>query len=101
MLKNEEQAEDVDTEMQAWSDQPTPYEGLEQDDKIKQLHQAIAQLSEDKREVILLVKIGEMKYREVAELLNQNESTIKVKVFRAIKELKEIMVQQNIMSYYE
>ncbi|MBK8502977.1 MAG: sigma-70 family RNA polymerase sigma factor [Saprospiraceae bacterium] len=74
---------------------------MEWSDRKGHLHQAIAQLTEDKIEVLMLVKIGEMKYKEVADLLGVNESTIKVKVFRAIKELREIMVQQNIMNYYE
>lgn len=94
-------SDEVDPSLNIKSEQPNPYEGLEFKDKQNHLHQAIAQLSEDKREVLMLVKIGEMKYREVAELLNENESTIKVKVFRAIKELREIMVHQNIMSHYE
>ncbi|MCB0689215.1 MAG: RNA polymerase sigma factor [Saprospiraceae bacterium] len=94
-------SDEVITGMNLVSQQPNPLEGLEFDDKKNHLHQAIAQLAEDKREVLMLVKIGEMKYREVATLLNENESTIKVKVFRAIKELREILVRQNIMSLYE
>ncbi len=93
--------DDVQNHAEILSNNPGPYQGLEAQDKKSQLHRAMAQLSDDKKEVLMLVKIGEMKYREVADLLGVNESTIKVKVFRAIKELREIMVHQNIMTYYE
>lgn len=94
-------ASEVNPSLNVVSKQPDPFDKLEVADKKNQLHSALAQLSSDKREVVMLVKIGELKYREVAELLNENESTIKVKVFRAIKELREILVHQNIMSHYE
>ena len=94
-------SDEISGQLQVTTDQPSPYQGLEWSDRKGHLHQAIAQLTEDKIEVLMLVKIGEMKYKEVADLLGVNESTIKVKVFRAIKELREIMVQQNIMTYYE
>ena len=94
-------SDEVKPSLNIVSKQPGPLDKLDVADKKNQLHYALSQLSADKREVVMLVKIGEMKYREVAELLNENESTIKVKVFRAIKELREIMVHQNIMTHYE
>ena len=54
------------------------------------LHQALNKLDADKKELVVLVKLNEMKYKEVAEMLNMNESTVKVKVFRALKELQNI-----------
>lgn len=94
-------ADDVQDHGEIISKTLTPYQGAENEDKKSHLHHALSLLSEDKREVLMLVKLGEMKYREVADLLGVNESTIKVKTFRAIKELREILIHQNIMNYYE
>ena len=49
---------------------------------------ALGRLPEDKREVLLLSKYQDKKYREIAELLGCTESAVKVKVFRALQELK-------------
>ncbi len=56
----------------------------------KLLKEALGRLDQETRELIVLVKLNEMKYREVAELTGMNESTIKVKVFRGIKSLKSL-----------
>ena len=54
---------------------------------------AMSRLPEEKREVLLLSKYQEKKYAEIAELLGCTESTVKVKVFRALQELKTIYHQ--------
>jgi RNA polymerase sigma-70 factor (ECF subfamily) len=51
---------------------------------------AMDQLSEDKREVLLLSKYQEKKYSEIGEVLCCTEGAVKVKVFRALQELKVI-----------
>lgn len=53
------------------------------------LHQAIQQLSEEQREIIILSKFQELPYVEIAKILKTTEGNIKVKVFRALKALKE------------
>jgi RNA polymerase sigma-70 factor (ECF subfamily) len=55
---------------------------------IVKLERAIEKLSADKREIIILSKLKGMKYREIGTLLNLTESNVKIKVFRALKELK-------------
>lgn len=55
------------------------------------LHDALQKIDADKREVIVLVKLKELKYREVAELLGEKESNIKIKVFRGMHQLREIL----------
>lgn len=54
------------------------------------LELALDYLSEDKKELILLSKFQGMKYREIAILLNCTEMNVKVKVFRAIQDLKDV-----------
>ena len=67
-----------------------PGEDLEQEQQTRQLECALFQLPEDKREVLILSRYHDMKYEQIAELLDCEVNTIKVRVFRAIKELREI-----------
>ncbi|NNF36251.1 MAG: sigma-70 family RNA polymerase sigma factor [Saprospiraceae bacterium] len=60
----------------------------------KMLREALGQLDQNTRELIVLVKLNEMKYREVAEMTGMNESTIKVKVFRGLKSLQTMYQTQ-------
>jgi RNA polymerase sigma factor (sigma-70 family) len=54
------------------------------------LSMAMDKLPDDKREILLLSKYQEKKYKEIAEILDCTEASVKVKVFRALQELKEI-----------
>lgn len=60
------------------------------DEEMHMLSLALGRLSDDKREVILLSKYHEKKYREIGEILGCSEGAVKVKVFRALQELKEV-----------
>ena len=62
----------------------------QRDDEMNLLSQAMDRLPEDKREILLLSKYQEKKYKEIAELLDCTEASVKVKVFRALQELKEL-----------
>lgn len=57
------------------------------------LSMAMDRLPEDKREVLLLCKFEEKKYSEIGEVLGCTEGAVKVKVFRALQELKVIYKQ--------
>lgn len=54
------------------------------------LSMAMDKLPVDKREILLLSKYQEKKYKEIGEILGCSESAVKVKVFRALQELKEV-----------
>lgn len=62
-------------------------------EKQELLTSALNRLDDETKELIIMVKLNEMKYREVAEILKMNESTIKVKVFRGIKQLQSLYTQ--------
>lgn len=71
----------------------TKSEEMEQDEELGMLSIAMAKLPEDKREVLLLSKYQEKKYQEIGMILGCSESAVKVKVFRALQELKAIYQQ--------
>ncbi len=62
-------------------------------DEREMLELAMDRLPADKREILLLSKYQEKKYKEIGELLGCSEGTVKVKVFRALQELKTLYKQ--------
>ena len=63
---------------------------FQQDEELQLLSMALDKLPEEKREIILLSKYHDKKYREIGEILGCSEGAVKVKVFRALQELKEV-----------
>lgn len=63
------------------------------EDEQRMLAIAMDKLPEDKREILLLSKYQEKKYKEIGEILGCTEGTVKVKVFRALQDLKAIYHQ--------
>jgi RNA polymerase sigma factor (sigma-70 family) len=66
---------------------------LEHDQERDLLRRAFMRLPEDKRELLVLARYREMKYEQIAELLAVDVGTVKVRVYRAIKELREIFLK--------
>jgi RNA polymerase sigma-70 factor (ECF subfamily) len=60
------------------------------DDELHLLSMAMEKLSDDKREILLLSKYQDKKYKEIGEILGCSEGAVKVKVFRALQELKAV-----------
>jgi RNA polymerase sigma-70 factor (ECF subfamily) len=73
---------------------PTPERQLEDDSENARLQRALLRLRADKREPIVLARYREMKYEAIAELLGVDVPTIKVRVHRALKELRDIFLTQ-------
>lgn len=75
------------------SDDPLPGQELEESQELIQLRRALFKLAPEKREVLVLSRYQEMKYEEIAELLGCAVGTIKARVHRALKDLKEIYTE--------
>jgi len=54
------------------------------------LKESMNQLGAEKKELLTLTKLDGMKYKEIGEMLDCSEGAVKVKVFRALHELREI-----------
>lgn len=63
---------------------------IQQDEEMQILSMAMDRLPEDKREILLLSKFQDKKYKEIGEIIGCTEGAVKVKVFRALQELKEV-----------
>ncbi len=83
-------------------DDPGNWENLADDDaeiKLKSedernrllLKKALDQLDEEKKQTLILSRYEGFKYKEIAEIMDCTESAVKVRVFRGINELKEIV----------
>lgn len=76
-----------------------PFQQISEQDEVNpeeqynRLHQALAGLPEDDREVLILTRFQKMKYQEVAAILGTTESNVKVKVFRALEKLRTTFFQ--------
>lgn len=66
---------------------------MQQEDERYLLSVAMDKLPAEKREILLLSKYQEKKYNEIGELLGCTEGAVKVKVFRALQDLKAIYQQ--------
>jgi RNA polymerase sigma factor (sigma-70 family) len=66
---------------------------LQQDEEMKILSIALERLPEDKREILMLSKFQEKKYKEIGDILGCSEGAVKVKVFRALQDLKAVYKQ--------
>jgi RNA polymerase sigma-70 factor (ECF subfamily) len=71
---------------------PAGYAELDERNKKKiLLERAIDSLDEDKKEVVILSRFEGLRYHEIAEIQGVTESAVKVRFFRAMKELKQVV----------
>jgi len=68
----------------------TPVESLESAQQEQLLRRALASLPEDRREVLILSRYQNLKYDQIADLLECDTGAVKVRVHRAIRELRDI-----------
>ncbi len=75
---------------EAASRELTPLEKTEQAHDIALVQEALSRLPLKKREILILSRYQNLKYREIAELMDCHIGTIKAHVHRAIKDLRKI-----------
>jgi RNA polymerase sigma factor (sigma-70 family) len=61
---------------------------LEKEQELKTLETAMDNLTDENRELLILCRFQELKYHEIAKILNTTEGAIKVRVHRALNQLK-------------
>ncbi len=69
--------------------EPDAYSRVEQNDDLRQLYQALAELDTDQRAVIVLRDIDQMDYQNIAETLEVPVGTVKSRLFRARLALRQ------------
>jgi RNA polymerase sigma factor (sigma-70 family) len=53
------------------------------------LEEALQTLSQEKREVLVLSRFHDLRYHEIAKIMKCEVNTVKVRVYRALRELRE------------
>lgn len=78
---------------ESYSSELSPHQELEQGQDITLMRQALARLPLKKREVLILSRYQDLKYKEIAELLGCQIGTVKAHVHRALKDLGKIYLE--------
>lgn len=73
-----------------WAPTTQDVDTAQQSQELALLQRALMQMSEAQREVLVLTRFQELGYDEVGELLGCEAGAVKVRVHRALKELREI-----------
>ena len=71
-----------------------PYEILEDIETKDKINKAIERLSPYLKEIILLKHFQELKFKEIAEMTNTPEGTLKARFHNALKMLKKILKEE-------
>src|SRR5687767_4159005 len=60
------------------------------------LQQALCELSDEQREVVIMKEYEGLKFREIAEVLNISENTVKSRMYYGLDGLRKILDRKNI-----
>lgn len=75
-----------------------PQEELETKELMAKMEQAIETLPQQCRIIFRLIKEEDLRYKEVAEIMNLSPKTVKNQLYRAIKKLNVVLTEHSIPS---
>jgi RNA polymerase sigma-70 factor (ECF subfamily) len=75
------------------STEPSAADSIEHDEDLDRLRAALVRLPDDRRELLVLSRFERRKYDEIAQLLDCSVGAVKVRVHRAMKQLREIYME--------
>lgn len=73
-----------------------PERQLQQKELSDILQEALRELNEDQREVVIMKEYEGLKFREIAEVLNISENTVKSRMYYGLETLRKILEKRNI-----
>lgn len=65
----------------------------DRNEKLTILEKAFKKLTDEERELVTMCKIDCLRYSDVAGILGISESNVKIRMFRAIRKLREIVIK--------
>lgn len=68
---------------------PDMDESMQKDEQEQQLHRSLNRLPDEQRELLILTRFQQMKYEDVATIMDTSVANIKVRVHRAIQKLRQ------------
>lgn len=84
---------ELDTARDPISREASPVESLDRAQEAALLRRALAKLPDDKRELLVLCRFQGLKYDQIGELLGCEVGAVKVRVHRAVRALRSIVVE--------
>jgi len=60
------------------------------------LQEALLELNDEQREVVIMKEYEGLKFREIAEVLNISENTVKSRMYYGLDGLRKILEKRNI-----
>ncbi len=94
-LDREYETEESSYTLQINSGEETPEQAFEKKEVQRLVHKAINKLSDDHRRIIILKDIKQFSYKEISEIIDCSEGTVKSRLSRARKNLKTI-IEENL-----
>lgn len=73
-----------------------PEKQLQQNELSDLLQAALMEINEDQREVVIMKEYEGLKFREIADVLNISENTVKSRMYYGLDSLKKILEKKNI-----
>ena len=67
-------------------------QGLDLKRSARYVHAALSKLQENYRQVLIMRYIDELKIKEIARILSESQNVISVRINRALKKLREILI---------
>jgi RNA polymerase sigma-70 factor (ECF subfamily) len=83
------------------SPEPMPEELSTRKQDVMFLREALMQLPEEKREVLVLSRFHDLRYEEIARILKCEIGTVRVRAYRALRELRERFCQLRGETLYD
>lgn len=76
-------------------------EKLNQQEEVRLLNTALSKLSPEKREILILSRYQGLKYKEIGKIMDCSEGAVKVRIHRALTDLKKIYKKIENTNNYE
>jgi RNA polymerase sigma-70 factor (ECF subfamily) len=70
------------------SDDLSPHDAVERSDRAQEVRLAVSALPEDQRQAVVLRFAGDLRHREIAEIMGRSEGAVKLLTFRALTTLR-------------
>jgi len=83
----------VDELPETEGDEPSASEQMERQEQVCLLRQALLELPVERREVLVLSRFEELPYQEIAQLLGCSIGAVKVRVHRAMEQLRRTYLE--------
>src|SRR5262249_15913934 len=83
-------AADPELQREPVAPEPGPEQRAEYGQSVALLRRALALLPEDKREVLVLSRFQNLRYEEIARILECEMGAVKLRVYRAVRQLEQL-----------